>query len=166
MKKILAKIVFFILFVSSASVLCFGFGLFGDRCGVFQEVKQRWDWDYHDIRYDRAFSIKDERITSMTLTSTLEHGGATYDIVFDDDVRYEAYVDSRGKGIRYCYDENERVKSNSFWYRIDKKGLVRFRWIRLWENVTMVMAIYVLPIIVLLLLFGNHEKRESDSKLL
>jgi len=149
MKTIFVKIVYIILGFISVSVIGFGTGLFSSSHSGFADIRERLSYDFQDLYYDPAFSIEDKDIQSKELIRNMEHNAFIYDVFFDNDVLYHAYVDANGKGIRCC-EVDGRVASNSFWYRISDTGLVRFNWMLLWEDLTLAIAFYGLPIILLI----------------
>lgn len=153
MKPIFAKIFCVFIGFFSLSILCFGFGILGSsHHSGFADIRDQIVNDFQDLYNDPAFNIKDKDITSITIIDSLANGAMRCDVWIDNDVLYDAYVDKNGKGIRCCEIEGQ-VYSSSFWYRINKNGLVLFNWILLWEDLTLIITIYALPIIVQILLF-------------
>jgi len=151
MKKICVKILYIIFGFTIVSVLGFGTGLFSGSHSSFANIRERLSYDFQDLYYDPAFRIDDADIQTKELIRNTEHNTSIYDVYFDNDVFYHAYVDANGKGIRCC-EVDGRVTSNSFWYRINDEGLVRFNWMLLWEDLTLAIAIYGLPIILFILM--------------
>jgi len=149
MKNILAKILYIIFGLIFVSIIGFETGLFSSSHSGFAVIRERLSYDFQDLYYDPAFSIEDKDIQSKELIRNMGTNASIYEVVFDSDVLYDAYVDANGKGIRCC-EEDGSIVSNSFWYRINETGLVRFNWMYLWEDMTLAIAIYGLPIILLI----------------
>lgn len=153
MKTIFAKIFCVFIGFFSLSILCFGFGILGSsRHSGFANIREQIVYNFKDLYYDPAFHIEDRDITSIILTDSLANGATRCDVWIGDDVLYDAYIDKNGKGIRCCEIEGQ-VYSSSFWYRINKNGLIRFNWMLLWEDLTLTLSIYIIPLILLILLF-------------
>ena len=152
MKTIFAKIFCVFIGFFSLSILCFGFGILGSsRHSGFADIRDQIVNDFQDLYNDPAFHIEDKNITSITITDSLANGATRCDVWIGDDVLYDAYIDRTGKGIRCC-EIDGRVYSASFWHRINKNGLVRFNWMLLWEDLTLVLSIYIIPLIILIIL--------------
>ncbi|MCQ2339944.1 MAG: hypothetical protein MJZ79_04080 [Paludibacteraceae bacterium] len=151
MKTIFAKTCYVILGFISTSIFCFGIGLFESNRSVFSDVRERLYYDWQDLRYDHAFHIDDDDIRTITCLDSFPNGAARYEVWFDNDVCYDAFIDCKGNGIR-CMNINNHIVSASFWYHISKEGIIHFNWMLLWEDLTITVALYVLPIILLIMI--------------
>ena len=162
MKKIVMVCVWTLVIATMSSILCFSTGYYESDHAVFSDVRQRLEWDYTNYVKYPAFRLDDENIQSIELLHPTEHG-AVYEVQQEGDVMFDAYVDSRGKAVPGLECQG-KVMPTSFWHRLDDKGVIHFNWMRLWEDINMVIAIYVLPIVVIVLIVVVNNIVKQNKK--